>query len=179
MRNIKLMISIFSPIALIIIGLYLFLFFRGGIAFNFGKIEYAETTAECVSVGHSTEKGLDRSREGKPNEKDKYHIIYDYSYRVNGITYQASDRDTRELDDYQSYEKDIEESQNRIGYTKTIYYNPDKPEQYSFSYKNFHESVSSTNRVIGIIFGLCVVIALPQIALTVALPNIRRKRRKR
>lgn len=177
MKSIKLIFSIVWPIALMIIGLYLFLLLRSGAAFNFGKTEYAETTAECVSVGHDTQKGTKRFQEGKANEKDEYILIYNYTYRVDGITYQAAERDTRELDDYQSYQKDIEDSQNRIGDIKTIYYDPEKPENYSFYYEDFDEAVSGTNSVIGIMAVLCIVVMLPVIILLVIVSSVLRKRR--
>lgn len=179
-KNIKLIVSIVSPIVLMLAGLYLFLLFRGAIAFDFGKTKYVETTAECVSVGHRIEKGTrtKRSGERRANNKDQYSLIYNYSYQVDGITYQASDRDTRELDDDQSYQKDIEDSQNDVGNTRTIYYNPEKPDQYSFYYGGFEESVSSTNWVMGIIAVLCLAMLLPTMILMVILSSVRRKRRR-
>lgn len=179
MRSVKFVLSIISPIALILIALYLFLFFRGGKTFDFGKIEFEETTAECVSVGHDTiNKTIDRSQEGRPNDKEQYYIEYNYSYRVDGITYYASDRYQHELDDYQSYKKDIEDSQKRIGSTKTLYYNPEKPEKYSFGSKNFEESVSQTNWVIGVMAVLCSVIVLPWILFMGIIRKVLRKRRR-
>lgn len=178
MKNIKLILSIISPIAFVLIVLYLFLYIKGGIAFDFGKTEYAEVTAECVSVSHDTEKGADHSLEGRANDKDQYSLIYNYAYSVAGINYQASERYKKELDDYQSYLKDIEDSQQHIGHTKTLYYNPKKPEQYSFSDKNFDESVSSTNWVIRGMVVLCIAAAFPSILFMVMLTSFLRKRRK-
>ena len=92
MKKGKSVFSLIWPIALIIIALYLFLLFKGGKAFDFGRVEYKETTATCESVGHEiTRSQIDRSMEGRPNDKDQYYIIYNYSYEVDGITYHASE----------------------------------------------------------------------------------------
>lgn len=178
MKSMKLVISIVWPIALMIIGLYLFLFFRGAIAFDFGKIEYEETTGECVSVGHDTRRVNDVTADGRDVKREVYDLIYNYTYRVDGITYQASERHTRELEDYQSYQKDIEDSQKGVGRTKTIYYNPKKPEKYSFYYKNFEESASGTSRAFLIIAVLCIVVMFPVIIGMVILTSILRRKRR-
>ena len=100
MKKGKSVFSLIWPIALIIIALYLFLLFKGGKAFDFGRVEYKETTATCESVGHEiTRSQIDRSMEGRPNDKDQYYIIYNYSYEVDGITYHAADRNHREFQD--------------------------------------------------------------------------------
>lgn len=180
MKKGKSVFSLIWPIALIIIALYLFLLFKGGKAFDFGRVEYKETTATCESVGHEiTRSQIDRSMEGRPNDKDQYYIIYNYSYEVDGITYHASDRNHREFQDYQSCQRDIEESQEWIGTTKTVYYNPEDPSEYSFSSKNFKESVSETNWVVGVIVVLCSVILLPWIIFMGVIRSVLRKRADR
>lgn len=180
MKKCRFIFSLVWPIALIIIALYLFLMFRGGKAFDFGRVEYKETTAKCVSVGHEiTRSQIDRSMEHRPNDKDQYYIIYDYSYEVDGITYHAIDKSHREFQDYQSYQKDIEESQEWIGSTKTVYYHPEKPSEYSFYSKNLNESISQTNWVVGVIVVLCLVILLPWILFMGVIRSVFRKRADR
>lgn len=179
MKKGRFVFSLIWPIALIVIALYLFLLFRGGKTFDFGRVEFKETTAVCVSVGHEiTRSQTDRSMEGRPNDKDQYYIIYDYTYEVDGITYHASDRNHRELEDYQSYQEDIEESQQWIGTTTTVYYHPDNPSEYSFTSKNFKESVSETNWVVGVIAVLCFVILLPWILFMGVMRSVLRKKNR-
>lgn len=141
MANTMMGIAIFLFIVMaLIMGLEYYKIYK---KFDGGNIEYGKTTAQWERFSKTRKEESRTDSDGDTYyEYVDYYVDY-YVFEVHGETYEAHD-DTRVYS-----ERDKE---TYIGSNKTIYYNPDKPTEYSFTVGSFEEAVENNLEVSKILF---------------------------